>query len=924
MTGRRILVTGAAGFVGARIAEHLSARGHHVLTTDLTAHPNGLAGDLRDPAFRAKLLHWASPDTVVHAAALVPLTRDERGFRSTNVTASRELALEARRAGTRRFVLISSSAVYGIPRTHPITPYTPTIPVEPYGESKLDAENATRDGWGAAGLTILRPRTILGNGRRGIIGTLDRWIDEGYLIPLPAGGRHRLQLVHVDDVARIVVHVITHDIDGTWPVGATNCGVFAEELADLIERRDSRSRIVSVPPTVFKTIARIADRAGLIPFTRWHYDTLGHDFAFDPAWTPPRFAYHHTNTDVLDNVTGTSRTPTTGTSAHTRDWETGTLDKALGTLTALVDAVHTGLRGTTSALRALRRIVTLVVRAIRTLSRPALAAARWFVRETRTNRPAGKHPFAARVLLGPLVRHDDREIYGRALTSLRRHQHLSGRAAGIGMILAAQLRRLRERDARKQAPGRWFAAASAPVTDLAEKLRAAHLSAAISEPTPLPRRTPAGNRPGTSTPTSTDLLVVGSGPGAAMLAHAAGETSGRSILVVEAGERTRIPTERHHSLEHVLEDFHRGGAELCLSRPLTQIAQARVFGGGSEVNSGFYHDLPAHHRRAWCQTVGIDENEWLAAETEVRRLLELSPAPTNAGDSVIARGAEAVGHANTAVARWRTYDREGFRQHGMTRQTWDQNGDVTALTNRTVNRVEPRRDGLLAILSNGEEIRARRIALCAGATNTPRILVSSGLVARRDLRFNLHPMVRVVARCRPDDAGRHDVDPCQALSASGYKYGGAVSTPSLLGAALGEIVENEQAATLRSFYASFEPSGHGGFLRTPAGLLPYFAYSRNDRRKLHEAAETLRELLLAAGACPITTTRHAAAHPSSVHVFGSAPAGGRLMLPRSSLLTGDPRIAVYDASLLPGAPGVNPQGPLMVLALVLARRQLAL
>lgn len=905
---RRILVTGAAGFVGARIAAHLAANGHHVLTTDVQACHNGLNGDLCDQEFRNTLLHWASPDVVVHAAALVPLTRDPDGFRTTNVDASRDLAADARRAGAERFVLIGSSAVYGVPREHPITRHTKPRPIEAYGASKLEAETATRDGWGgygASGLTVLRPRTILGENRGGIIGTLPRWMSDDLVIPLPGGGRHHLQLVAVEDVARMVEHVIVHEIDGTWPLGAPGCGLFSEELEDLIEKTGSRSRIVSIPRPLFKTMAWIADRAGLIPFTRWHYGTLGHDFAFDPSWTPPGFVYLHRNADVLATITlGTPRTGHAGNaaSAHTRTWETSTLDRAVSLLTTLI------------------HVVRIVARMAAFAGRGAYRVVRWGVRSARSNRNHAKHPLATRVLLGPLVKHEDPVVYGRALTSLKKHQFGAGTIGSIGMVIAAQIHRLSDRDA----PPRPVGGVLAPLGDLAAKLSAAHLSAALAEPTPGTRHR-AKHSTGTPVPREhVEHLVIGSGPGAAMLVTAAKERGEHGIVVLEAGERSNIPTERHHSLEHVLADFQNGGAELCLSRPLTQIAQGRVLGGGSEVNSGFYHDLPEHHRHTWCRDLDITENEWLDAERAVRHILELSPAPTAMGDSVIARGAVALGHTNAPVERWRSYDREGFRQHGMTRQIWDRHRDVPVLTGRVAERIETHPGGLTAHLTDGATVRARRVSLCAGPVNTPRILMASGLVDRRRLAFNLHPMVRIVAECRSGDAGSRDVDPYQAKSVHGYKYGGAVSTPSLLGAALGEVVDQARAATLRSFYASFEPGGNGGFLPAPGGAIPYFSYSRHDRRRLREASETLRELLVAAGVKPLTPVDTAANHPSSVHIFGSIPAGGRLLLPGGSLLATDPRISIYDASLLPGAPGVNPQGPLMVLALVLARRQLHL
>jgi len=931
----RVLVTGANGFVGARISEHLATQGHHVLTTDITPCSNGMTGDLRDPGFRRTLLHWASPDVVVHAAALVPLTRDREGFTTTNVTASRDLASDARRAGAKRFVLVGSSAVYGAPTEHPITRDTPTRPIEPYGKSKLAAENATRDGWNQTGLTILRPRTILGNGRRGIIGTLTRWIDDDLVIPLPGGGRHYLQLVDVDDVARMVEHVIVNAVDGTWPVGAPGTGCFADELNDLIKANGSRSIILDVPRPLFKTMAWIADRAGLIPFTRWHYGTLGHDFAFDPSWTPPGFVYLHRNADVLATITlGTSRTGHAGNAAspHTRTWETGTLDRVVSLLTALTRIARIGTRiagpvlrvGTRLTGATLRLAVGIVTRIVSFAGRRTYRVLRWGVRSARSNRNPGKHSLATRVLLGPLVRHEDPAVHGRALTSLKKHQLAAGTIGSTGMVIAAQIHRLGDRDASTHPVGRVLAPLRAPIGDLAAKLRAAHLSAALAEPTPGTRHR-AKHSTGTPVPRGhVERLVIGSGPGAAMLVTAAKERGEHGIVVLEAGERSSIPTERHHSLEHVLADFQNGGAELCVSRPLTQIAQGRVLGGGSEVNSGFYHDLPEHHRHTWCRDLDVTEDEWLDAERAVRHILELSLAPTAMGDSVIARGAVALGYTSMPVERWRSYDREGFHQHGMTRQIWDRHRDVPVLTGRVAESIETHPGGLTVHLTDGSSIRARRVSLCAGPVNTPRILLASDLVARRRLAFNLHPMVRIVAECRSEDAGRRDVDPYQAKSVNGYKYGGAVSTPSLLGAALGEVVDPIRAATLRSFYASFEPGGHGGFLPAPGGAIPYFSYSRQDRRRLRQASETLRELLVAAGVEPLTPVDTAANHPSSVHVFGSIPAGGRLLLPGGSLLAADPRISIYDASLLPGAPGVNPQGPLMVLALVLARRQLHL
>ena len=891
---RRILVTGAAGYVGAYVATHLAAAGHHVLTTDITEHPGGLNGDLRDPAFRTTLLHWARPDVVVHAAALVPLTRDREGFTSTNVEASRALASDARAAGAKRFVLIGSSAVYGIPIEHPITSHTRTRPVEEYGRSKLRAEEATRNGWGAEGLTILRPRTVVGDGRRGIIDTLARWISADQILPLPRGGRHRLQLVHVEDVARIVLHVIEHDIDGTWPVGAPNVRSFDADLNALIRATGSTSRIVTIPRPVFRLLGAIADRLGLIPFTRWHYVTLGHDFAFDEQWTPQGFTYRHGNADALATIMG-ARIPAGGTSPHTRSWGTGSLDRVVAVLTATLRLLPLVLR----VVRACARVGAAIGRAI-----GAVAA--------RTDHDITRGTRLVAPLLVRLVDHPHHDARRSARSSLLRHYQLSGTTARLGILLAAALapRNGEPRTRRMSWP-------FAKIMDLGGKLRAAHLGAALHEPRPArlaPKsHTWAARMTGA---TDTDTLVIGSGPGAAMSVHAAGRQD--DIVVVEAGAPSSTPAERHHTLEHLLGDFADGGAGICLARPLTQIAEARVLGGGSEVNSGFHHDLPADIRAAWCRDLGVTEDAWLHAEDEVRALLALDTTTSDPATSVIARGAARLGYRNERIPRWRSYDGTTFTQHGMTRQIWEQHPQIEIRTGATVTRLETHPDHVEAHLEDGSSIRARRVVVAAGTVNTPRLLIRSGLLKRRDARFNLHPMVRIVAECAETDDGRLDVDPFQAWGPEGFKFGGAVSTPSLLGAATGRVLDGATTRKLRSFYASFRPSGHGGL--TPGPLLPWYCYSEDDREKIATGAHLLTTLLERAGVRPLTDPATAAGAPSSVHVFASLPVGSKTYLPGTSRLAIDPRVSVSDASLLPGPVGVNPQGIIMTLALVMSRR----
>ena len=93
-----------------------------------------------------------------------------------NVIGSKILAEESVKAGVKAIVHMSSSAVYGIPQYCPIDENTPLKPIEIYGKAKLEGENYIRKICEDADLPliIIRPRTILGQGRLGIFHILIR------------------------------------------------------------------------------------------------------------------------------------------------------------------------------------------------------------------------------------------------------------------------------------------------------------------------------------------------------------------------------------------------------------------------------------------------------------------------------------------------------------------------------------------------------------------------------------------------------------------------------------------------------------------------------------------------------------------------------------------------------------------------------
>src|SRR5262249_23642587 len=145
----------------------------------------------------------AGSGIVYHCVAQVPLAKDKHLFRSVNVEGTRNLLRCAAAAKAAKVIYISSSAVFGVPKSNPVDETAIPVPGEAYGQAKLEGEQLCREFTETAGLdvTIIRPRTIMGHGRLGIFQILFEWIREGYNIPVLGRGDNVYQFVHADDLA---------------------------------------------------------------------------------------------------------------------------------------------------------------------------------------------------------------------------------------------------------------------------------------------------------------------------------------------------------------------------------------------------------------------------------------------------------------------------------------------------------------------------------------------------------------------------------------------------------------------------------------------------------------------------------------------------------------------------------------------------
>jgi nucleoside-diphosphate-sugar epimerase len=219
-------------------------------------------------------------DVLVHAAAALPIQASRESIRSVNVGGTATLLAAAAEAAVRRVVLVSSTAVYGVPKVHPILEDAPLTGVGWYGESKIEAEQVTRD-FGRRGLdfTIVRPKTFVGPERLGVFEILFDWIRDDRRIYMLGNGENRYQLLAVEDLVDAIVLAADRPeaVGETVNVGARDFGTVRSDLQALIDHAGSSSRLTPVPARPAEIALRMLELLRVSPLAEWHYKTAHRD-----------------------------------------------------------------------------------------------------------------------------------------------------------------------------------------------------------------------------------------------------------------------------------------------------------------------------------------------------------------------------------------------------------------------------------------------------------------------------------------------------------------------------------------------------------------------------------------------------------------------------------------------------------------------
>lgn len=320
--GETILVTGANGFVGGHLCRALAHAGYRVrgsLRRPTARRGDGIdtriSGDIDETTEWAPLLEGV--DAVVHAAARVHVLHDTAAdplaaFCRVNVAGTERLACQARAAGVRRLIFLSSIGAAVAERAED---RQDAPGASPYQLSKWRAEQALARlaALGGVQILVLRPPLIYGPGAPGHFALLLRALRLGLPLPL-ASIDNRRSLLFVGNLADAVRACLAdpRPLDGIYEV-CDREPVSTPELAGKLARALGRpARLLPCPPAALRVAGRLLGRGAAV-------EGLTGSLLVDSGAFRARFAWHppHDLDDALRRTvtpapasTGPRRSPT--------------------------------------------------------------------------------------------------------------------------------------------------------------------------------------------------------------------------------------------------------------------------------------------------------------------------------------------------------------------------------------------------------------------------------------------------------------------------------------------------------------------------------------------------------------------------------------------------------------------------------------
>ncbi len=468
-------------------------------------------------------------------------------------------------------------------------------------------------------------------------------------------------------------------------------------------------------------------------------------------------------------------------------------------------------------------------------------------------------------------------------------------------------------------------------------------------------------------PARAQVLIIGSGAGGAATA-AALAARGHEVVVLEEGPDVDTSGIATNSPAAIAQLYRHGGLTPILGKQTIAYVEGRCVGGSTEVNSAFWHRLPADCYARWraealladCSPEIMEPYfELLERELSVSRL---NPGERPRSSEVFREGIERLGWRYAEVPRCQKGGASPFAAGNKQSMQRTFIPKARAAGAQVVPECRALRllheDGRVSGVlveqgSNGSRrravVHADSVFVCCGAVQSAALLRRSGITRNVGDNLCIHPMIKAAAVFEEEINAHRAALPVYQVKEfwPNISIGGSVFTPGFLAMHLADTwTENQEVMRdwrrMGLYYAATRGMSRGTIRALPGSadnVVVRYRITEADRRNISSGLASLGEILFAAGAravypslrSPAVLTsaaecRRLAREPipieamalSTVHAFSSCPMGENPDLCAADSfgrVIGFDNLHLNDASLIPDSPGVNPQGTIMAIAL---------
>ncbi len=466
---------------------------------------------------------------------------------------------------------------------------------------------------------------------------------------------------------------------------------------------------------------------------------------------------------------------------------------------------------------------------------------------------------------------------------------------------------------------------------------------------------------------NTQVLVVGSGAGGAVTAATLAK-AGFSVIVAEEGQRINTENISTHSTEAMKLLYRNRGMTPIFGNTTIAFVEGSCLGGSTEINSAFWHRTPEEAIKRWgtkYKVKDLSPDIIYKSFDEIEKKVKIrysEPKSIPKSSLMLKKGAEELNWSVQEVPRAQVnIDGSQFAPGAKSSMSRTYIPDAIEsgakiLSNCKVIKINHKNGKAYSAQAISIDkdfktmltIEAEYIFICSGAVQTPVLLLKSGIKKNIGNTFYIHPMLKVAALFEEKLDSQKDPIPIYQINEfmPDITIGGSVFTPGFLSMilcenwALNESVMN-QWQNMALYYVACLGSGTGQvkiFPFTHEGFM-FYRLSREDHINLSKGLAYISQLLFKSGAkklfpsirnLPFLESKSEAdfflkntiplgsMNLSTVHAFSSCPMGENeniCAVNSFGKVHGFENLYISDASIIPDAPGVNPQGTIMTLAL---------